>query len=103
MLLGFGLQAPQPVSAAVSKAVEPAGLSVPFSTGSAEARNVLQQGVVKWENHRMGEAVEDYRKAIKADPNFAAAHLFLSTLTPNRKSRAPRWEGCRIAQCGRPG
>ncbi|HZI56831.1 MAG TPA: tetratricopeptide repeat protein [Verrucomicrobiae bacterium] len=88
MLLGLGLQAPKPVSAAASKAVEPAALSVPFSTGSAEARNALQQGVVKWENHRMGEAVEGYRKAIKADPNFAAAHLFLSTLTPDPEEQS---------------
>jgi tetratricopeptide (TPR) repeat protein len=88
ILLGFGLLAPQPVSAAGSKAVEPAGLAVPFSTGSAEARNALQQGVVKWENHRMSEAVEDYRRATKADPNFAAAHLFLSTLTPNPEEQS---------------
>jgi Tfp pilus assembly protein PilF len=83
MLLGLGLPTPRTDAAAVSKPVEPAGLSVPFSTGSSEARNALQQGVVKWENHRMGEAVEDYRRATKADPNFAVAHLFLSTLTPN--------------------
>jgi len=88
MLLGLGLPAPRPDAAAVSKPVEPAGLSGPFSTGSPEARNALQQGVVKWENHRMGEAVEDYRRATKADPNFAAAHLFLSTLTPNPEEQS---------------
>jgi tetratricopeptide (TPR) repeat protein len=88
MLLGLGLQAPQPVSVAVSRPVEPAALSVPFSTGSAEARTALQQGVVQWENHRMGEAVEDYRKATKADPNFAVAHLFLSTLTPDPEEQS---------------
>ena len=88
LLLGLSLQAPQPVSAELSKPVEPAALSVPFSTGSTEARDALQRGVVKWENHRMGEAVEDYRKATKADPNFAVAHLFLSTLTPNPEEQS---------------
>ena len=83
MLLGFGMQGQQPVSAAASKPVETAALAVPFSTGSAEARAALQRGVVKWENHRMGEAVDEYRRAAKADSNFAAAHLFLSTLTPD--------------------
>jgi tetratricopeptide (TPR) repeat protein len=88
MLVGLGLQVPRPVSVAVSKPVEPAALSVPFSTGSADARDALEHGVVKWENHRMGEAVDDYRKAAKADPNFAVAHLYLSTLTPNPEEQA---------------
>jgi tetratricopeptide (TPR) repeat protein len=88
MLLGLGMQAPQPVSAAVAKPVEPAALSVPFTTGSAAARDALEHGVVKWENHRMAEAVDDYRKAAKADPNFAVAHLYLSTLTPNPEEQA---------------
>src|SRR5215470_10109904 len=88
MLLGLGLQAPQPVSVAVSQPVEPAALSVPFSTGSSDARGALEHGVVKWENHRMAEAVEDFRKAAKADPNFAVAHLYLSTLTPNPEEQA---------------
>jgi tetratricopeptide (TPR) repeat protein len=87
MLLGL-MQSQQPVSAAASKPIEPAALSVLFSTRSAEARDALQHGVVKWENHRMGEAVEDYRKAVKADPNFAAAHLYLSTLTPNPEEQS---------------
>src|SRR5215475_6646875 len=88
MLLGLSMQGQQPVSAAASKPAEPAGLSVSFSTKSAEARDLLQRGVVKWENHRMGEAVDDYRKAAKADPNFAVAHLFLSTLTPNPEEQS---------------
>src|SRR5262249_38349657 len=83
MLLGLGVQGQQPVSAAASKPVEPGALSVPFSTGSAEGGAELERGVVKWENHRMGEAVDEYRRPAKADPNFAAAHLFLSTVTPD--------------------
>lgn len=56
--------------------------TLPLSTQSAEAREVLQRGVVRWENHRVTEAVEDYRKAVQTDANFAVAHLFLSTLSP---------------------
>jgi tetratricopeptide (TPR) repeat protein len=79
LLLGLAVQAPQPV--ALSKNAP--SVTVPFSVTSAEARNTLQHGVVKWENHRMAEAVEDFRKAAKLDPEFAVAHLYLSALTPD--------------------
>ena len=84
LLFVFTASALQPASAAVtprpSKTTR--NSAIPFSTKSAEAREALQEGVVRWENHRMAEAVESYRKAIQADPDFAVAHLYLSTLSP---------------------
>src|ERR1051326_4077181 len=80
-VLLLGLAVLGPPTAAVSRNAQT--VTVPFSTASAEARTTLQHGVVKWENHRMAEAVEDFRKAARLDPQFAIAHLYLSTLTPD--------------------
>src|SRR5215467_20662 len=86
LLLALSMQGQQPASTASahsSKNSRTASTVVPFSTNSGEAREALQRGVVKWENHRMGEAVDDFRKASKADANFAVAHLYVSALTSN--------------------
>lgn len=86
LLLALSMQlsaAPRHTSKNSNKNSKTASTVVPFSTKSGEAREALQRGVVKWENHRMAEAVDDYRNAAKADANFAVAHLFVSTLTPN--------------------
>lgn len=80
VLLGLWIQSPE------QKAPAPTTLS--FSTQSAEAREALQRGVVEWENHRMADAVNDFRKATQADTNFAVAHLFLSTLTPKPEEQS---------------
>ncbi len=80
VLLGLWIQSPE------QKAPAPTTLS--FSTQSAEAREALQRGVVEWENHRMADAVNDFRKATQTDTNFAVAHLFLSTLTPKQEEQS---------------
>jgi len=90
VLLGAGLwgqQSPrqhQP-GTSTSKSQE---VAIPFSTQSTAAREALQRGMTEWENHRMAEAVNDYRKATQADSNFAVAHMFLSTLTPNPEEQS---------------
>src|SRR5258708_12621691 len=93
LLFGFSMQGQPPVAGAVpghepktAKSLNPV---VPLSTQSAEARETLQRGVVKWENHRMAEAVADFRKAPQAAPNFPAAHLFLPTPTPHPPAQTP--------------
>lgn len=92
LLLAFSMQGQQLVSGSVP-APKPSKTkvlhsSLAFSTKSAEAREDLQSGVVKWENHRMAEAVDEYRKAAQADPKFAIAHLYLSTLTQNPEEQS---------------
>src|SRR5690348_13745038 len=84
LLLALSMQlsaAPGHTSKNSNKNSKTASTIVPFSTNSGEAREALQRGVVKWENHRMAEAVDDFRNAAKADANFAVAHLFISALT----------------------
>lgn len=81
LLLALSAQGQQPVRA--PETVKSPNQAIPLSTKSADARKALERGVVKWENHRMAEAVGDFRQAAQTDPDFAAAHLFLSSLTPN--------------------
>ncbi|HWZ43848.1 MAG TPA: tetratricopeptide repeat protein [Candidatus Saccharimonadales bacterium] len=91
LLLGFILPGQQAVAAVLKhgpKTAKSFSQVVPLSTKSAEARAALQRGVVKWENHRMAQAVDDFRKATQADPDFAVAHLFLSTLTSNPEEQS---------------
>src|SRR5215471_10718121 len=88
LLLGLGVQGQQPSHSEPSTPGLKAEASLVPVTKSAEAREALQRGVVKWENHRMAEAVNDYRKATQADPDFAVAHLFLSTLTPDPEEQS---------------
>lgn len=85
VLLCFSMQGQYFASAAApsgaAKTTKTASAVLPFSTTSADAREALQSGVVRWENHRMNEAVDSFRKATGADPNFAVAHLYLSALS----------------------
>src|SRR5579864_752289 len=81
LLLALSVQGQEPGVNGVSQ-------TIPLSTNSIESRQALERGVVKWENHRMAEAVEEFRKAVQADPDFATAHLFLSTLTPKPEEQA---------------
>ncbi len=87
VLLGLGSwsQPPEQQPSTLSTGKDAA---ISFSTQSAEAQEALQRGVVEWENHRMAEAVSDFRKATQADANFAVAHLFLSTLTPKPEEQS---------------
>lgn len=87
VLLCFSMQGQQFAFAGApsgaAKTTKTASAVLPFSTTSPEAREALQAGVVRWENHRMSEAVDSFRKATSADPNFAVAHLYLSALSPS--------------------
>jgi len=85
LLLALSAQG-QPVRA--PETVKNPNQAIPLSTKSVDAGKALEDGVLKWENHRMAEAVEDFRRAAQADPDFAAAHLFLSTLTPNPEEQS---------------
>ncbi|HEV2990783.1 MAG TPA: tetratricopeptide repeat protein [Candidatus Angelobacter sp.] len=82
-LFALGLWTQQPSTPSTGK-----DLAISFSTQSVDAREALQRGVVEWENHRMADAVSDFRKATQADENFAVAHLFLSALTPKPEEQS---------------
>jgi hypothetical protein len=60
-----------------------------FTTKSARARELYEQGMVNVENVLRTPAIESFNAAIKADPKFAMAHvgLFLMTRDPAAERR----------------
>ncbi|MBV9608263.1 MAG: hypothetical protein JO187_01800, partial [Acidobacteria bacterium] len=57
--------------------------TVPITTSSPEARRLFDTGIVHYENLHTDTALQSWRAATKADPNFAIAHLFLSYISPD--------------------
>jgi tetratricopeptide (TPR) repeat protein len=60
---------------------------LPLTTHSAHARVQFERGMSDLENLRVEAAVSDWREAVKADPKFALAHLFVAygTKDPNEE------------------
>ena len=52
--------------------------SLPITTKSPEALTLFQGGLVKLENLHGPEAMEDFRHAVKLDPDFALANIMMS-------------------------
>jgi tetratricopeptide (TPR) repeat protein len=87
LLFGLAVQGQQISSTVAPGSPEKPHLFAPRSA-SAEAREALQHGVVLWENHRMAQAADSFRKASQADPKFAVAHLLLSTLAADPEEQS---------------
>ena len=51
---------------------------IPLTTSSEEARRAFQGGLENIENQQTHRAHLDFRAAVRADSNFALAHLFLA-------------------------
>src|SRR5215472_10811282 len=64
-----------------------AAARLPMTTHSAHARAQFERGMSDLENLRVEAAVSDWREAVKADPKFALAHLFVAygTKDPNEE------------------
>ncbi len=62
-------------SAFQSAAAEEKG-RLTFTTHSAKARSLFDQGLAKYDRARSKEATALFQQAIEADPSFAMAHLF---------------------------
>lgn len=62
------------------KAQQPTDL-MQVSTPSAEARNHFELGMAKMETLHWEAALEEWRLAAQADPQFALAHIFLTMLS----------------------
>lgn len=63
-----------------NRATEPvdgAGV-VPVTTRSAEARDIYLHAMVKLENLHGQEAMQDFRKAVQLDPDFALANIIIA-------------------------
>src|SRR5882672_8406557 len=51
------------------------------TTKSAKARHYFEQGLAKQQTLHIQDGLENMRKAVAADPNFALAHVMLSTFS----------------------
>jgi tetratricopeptide (TPR) repeat protein len=55
--------------------------SISITTSRPDARKVFESGMVEFENEHIQRALENWQTAIKKDPSFALAHLFISEAT----------------------
>src|SRR5579864_8515914 len=55
--------------------------TLPLTTRSAPARQHFEKGMTDLENLRTDEALDEWRKAAAADPNFALAHIMTASET----------------------
>ncbi|MGC2477763.1 MAG: tetratricopeptide repeat protein [Candidatus Sulfotelmatobacter sp.] len=70
------------VCASVSAHAEQAApAKLPVSTSSSEAAQYFEAGMVNYENHKWNLAVDAWNRAIKADPNFAQAYVWICFVT----------------------
>jgi len=74
-------------SARAAEAGAPSRL--PVTTSSLRAARVFESAMVHYENHRWNLALDDWNKAIKLDPKFAQAYVWicLTTADPAEESR----------------
>jgi tetratricopeptide (TPR) repeat protein len=86
-LLASSCLLPSQLRAAGATLQENSLKAFPVSTTSVAARAAFDEGLVQWENHRFTEALKAWRKAVRDDANFALAHLYLSTITPDPVER----------------
>src|SRR5579871_299267 len=54
---------------------------LPVTTSSKEAAQYFEAGMVNYENHKWNLAVDLWNQAIKADPNFAQAYVWICFTT----------------------
>jgi tetratricopeptide (TPR) repeat protein len=61
----------------------------PVTTSSPEAARFFESGMVHYENHRWNLALADWQQAIKLDPNFAQAYVWIcfTTADPAEEAR----------------
>lgn len=64
------------ISATISAQQNSAGLTI--TTSSPEARAFFLRGLGEQQTLHRGEALQNWREAVQADPQFALAHIFLA-------------------------
>jgi len=62
---------------------------LPVTTSSEAAAHYFETGMVHYENHRWNFALRDWREAIRLDPNFAQAYVWIcfTTTDPTEEGR----------------
>jgi tetratricopeptide (TPR) repeat protein len=55
--------------------------NISITTSRPDARKLFESGMVEFENEHTNKALENWQTAIRKDPSFAVAHLFISEAT----------------------
>src|SRR5215472_7661006 len=63
------------------KAEDAAPTKLPVTTSSTEAARYFEAGMVNYENHKWNLAVDSWNQAVKADPKFAQAYVWICFTT----------------------
>jgi len=58
-----------------------------ITTSRPDARRLFESGMAEFENEHINKALENWQTAIRKDPSFAVAHLFISEATYNPVER----------------
>jgi tetratricopeptide (TPR) repeat protein len=59
----------------------PGSIGLEITTKSPQARAYFESGLAKWQTLYSEEGLANWRKAVKADPDFALAHIFLANFS----------------------
>ena len=51
--------------------------NITITTSRPDARKLFESGMVEFENEHINKALENWQTAIRKDPSFAVAHLFI--------------------------
>jgi len=72
-----------------SRADDESAQVLPITTASSAAARYFETGMVHYENHRWNFALRDWNEAVKLDPQFAQAYIWicLTTADPAEESR----------------
>jgi tetratricopeptide (TPR) repeat protein len=70
-------------AAALAKSApdQASAVKLPVTTASKAAARAFESGMVEYENHRWNLALRDWNQAIKADPKFAQAYVWICFTT----------------------
>jgi len=69
------------LSASAIAADQASAAKLPVTTTSPAAARAFESGMVEYENHRWNLALSDWNKAIKLDPKFAQAYVWICFTT----------------------
>lgn len=63
-------------------------ITLPVTSKSAAAKKAFEQGVVDYENLKMANSLDQWRNAVKLDPDFALAYSFISNVSTDPTEKA---------------
>src|SRR6202167_1903535 len=78
LILIIGACFAAPTSAHAHHLKQSTATSMPVTTSSAEARSLYEKGMQDYENLYLERCNDDWRAAVKADPNFAVAWAWIA-------------------------